>query len=135
MKPSTAWAEDESFFDPERSVSGFESVIQAVWKRAHRSLGEVTLRAVLERVLEDTVVRFPLLGCARITSEGIEVDRSSLRWSELSEVVVARSFGALLEEIREVLGQMTGQILTEPIDAVVGAATESWSALHAARVR
>ncbi|HZU96623.1 MAG TPA: hypothetical protein VFF73_08035, partial [Planctomycetota bacterium] len=51
----------------ERRVILFERAVEALWRRAHVTLGEVTLGAVTERVLYFATEKFPFLSPLRVS--------------------------------------------------------------------
>src|SRR5690606_14874085 len=56
---------------PERALRNFEAAFDVLWQRANRTLSDVTLMAILDRVLHDATVRFPLLSPLEIDPKGL----------------------------------------------------------------
>ena len=94
----------------------FEDMFAALWQRSHLTLGEVTLTAIVERVLHTATEQFPFL-------VSVEVEASGPRCQELrseaglprDQVVAAIRF--VLVEFLTVLGNLTAQILTSALHA------------------
>jgi hypothetical protein len=100
----------------ESLIQAFEDMFAALWQRSHLTLGEVTLTAIVERVLHTATEQFPLLG-------SVEVEATGPRCQELrsqaglprDQVVAAIRF--VLVEFLTVLGNLTAQILTPALHA------------------
>jgi hypothetical protein len=100
-------------------VQTFEEAFAAMWRRAEVTLGEVTLVAIVDRVLHDTVAAFPILAPLRVNPNAGAVDFAPLRERAAAmdgdrlrdglEFVLARFLG--------VLGDLTADILTRALHA------------------
>jgi len=93
------------------SIEAFDSTFAALWQRTHVVLGEVTLTAIVDRVLQLATEQFPFLG-------SLEVDATGLRCQSLRTQVglrpeqVAAAIQFVLVEFLTVLGNLTAHILT-----------------------
>ena len=112
-----AWVRASSALPPEQVLLGFERVFGAMWRRARLSLGEVTLSAILNRVIHDTAARAPLLGRLRADVDG-------LHWEEVHADAHASSTAELLGSIElvmveylRILGNLTAEVLTPALHA------------------
>lgn len=102
---------------PERALQNFEAAFGVLWQRANRTLSDVTLMAILDRVLHEATERFPMLGpleiepsglrCARLRSEALTLDQPRL--------VTALEF--LMAQFLTVLGSLVAEILTPALHA------------------
>lgn len=113
----TAWFDRAA---PGRSVESliqaFEDGFAALWRRALLTLGEVTLTAVVERVLYTATEQFPMLAPIQVEASGLRCQglrsQAGLRYEDLSP---ATRF--VLVEFLTVLGSLTAQILTPALHA------------------
>lgn len=92
-----------------------EEATAALWSRAVRTLGDVTLAAIADRVLHQAKRRFPVLGPIVVSVDGISCDplRRDLRDGCEDELRGALRF--VLVELLTVLGSLTGEVLTAPL--------------------
>jgi hypothetical protein len=104
----------------DRLVRAFEEAFGALWRRAHQTLGDITLMAIVDRVLYSAAERFPVLST-------LEVDATGLRCEKLREnaldVPPDQLMGALrfvLVEFLTVLGNLTADILTSALHSTLG---------------
>ena len=105
-----------------RVLELFETGFQRVWQRAQPTLGEVTLGAILDRVLYTATERFSLLGTLGIRNGSL--DFSSLRGGidDLPADELVQAAGFVLAEFLTVLGHLTAEILTPALHAELSAA-------------
>jgi hypothetical protein len=98
-------------------VDLFESGLHRMWERAQPTLGEVTLGAIVDRVLYTATERFSFLAPLRI-KDG-RVDFGDLRKASGSVVPseLANASRFVVREFWTVLGQLTAEILTPALHA------------------
>ncbi len=94
----------------------FGRALLAIWTRAHVTLGEVTLRAVLDRVFHGARARFPVLRAL-----GLDSDVDSFRTlgerdaSHVDRADLVAAIQLTLTELLVILGTLTADVLTEPL--------------------
>jgi hypothetical protein len=102
----------------ESLIQAFEDTFAALWQRSHLTLGEVTLTAIVERVLYTATEQFPLLASLEVEASGLRCQglrshaHAGLRREEVSAAI-----RFVLEEFLRVLGNLTAQILTPALHA------------------
>ena len=112
----------------EQLLQLFEQAMGALWNRARLILGDVTLSAIMDRVLYNAAERFSLF-------ESLEVGKNGLDFQELGERQNAFDEGDLEEGIRfviveflAVIGNLTGEILTPALHSELSKVTPKDSA-------
>jgi len=102
---------------PERVLQNFEAAFGVLWRRANRTLSDVTLMAILDRVLYDATQRFPLLSQLEIEPKGLRCDslRADAPALDPSRLVAAVEF--VIAEFLTVLGSLVAEILTPALHA------------------
>jgi hypothetical protein len=113
-----AWMERTAKGIPsELLVQAFEEAFAALWRRAHQTLGDVTLTAIVDRVLYSGVGRFPILSELKVETTGLRCEglRENARGALASELEEAIQF--VLVEFLTVLGDLTAHILTLALHA------------------
>jgi hypothetical protein len=102
-----AWLEEQAGgLSTAQLVRLFDRALRALWQRTERPLGDVTLRAIADRVLH-TASPPTTRATLRLGPDGIELVHGAGSPEELIEVV--RVF---LVEFLTVLGNLTADILT-----------------------
>jgi hypothetical protein len=102
---------------PQALVELYERALDALWRRAHLSLGEVTLMAIVERVLHHGTEKYPHLAPLKIETSGVHVGELRQAALALDGVLLEESLEFLVVELLRVLGTLTGEILTPGLHA------------------
>ncbi|WP_437941968.1 hypothetical protein [Sorangium sp. So ce341] len=97
---------------PDRFVQLFERAFSALWRRAHATLGEVTLGAIVDRVLYYASERYPILSPLEVDSAGLDCAELQALAGGLARDQLAEGLRFILVEFLTVLGNLTAEILT-----------------------
>lgn len=119
-----AWLEHATQGVPvEQLVGAFETAFTALWRRAHLTLGDVTLSAITDRVLYVAAERYPIFAAIALDAAGVHWDgfRQRAGTQPVAEIVAGARF--VLLEFLTVLGKLTGEVLTPPLHAELEAVT------------
>jgi len=76
------------------------------------SLGEITLMAILERVLYQGTEQFPHLAALKVETSGVHFAELRQAVPALDGALLDESLAFLVVELLRVLGTLTGEILT-----------------------
>jgi hypothetical protein len=98
-------------------VSLYERALDALWRRAHLSLGEITLMAIVDRVLHDGTWKFPHLAALKIETSGVQFAAFRLAAQRIDPVLLDEALASLVVELLRVFGTLTGEILTPGLHA------------------
>jgi hypothetical protein len=108
-----AWMERAtSGLPPEKLLQAFEQGFAALWGRANRTLADVTLMAILDRVLYISAEQYPFLAALKVESNGIRCQELQVRAESLERDQLAEGIRFVLVEFLTVLGNLTAEILT-----------------------
>jgi hypothetical protein len=102
---------------PQALVDLYERALDALWRRAHMSLGEITMMAIVERVLHDGAGRFPHLAALHIETSGVRCAELRQAAQALDPALLEESLSFLIIELMRVFGTLTGEILTPGLHA------------------
>lgn len=95
----------------------YERALDALWRRAHLSLGEITLKAIMERVLHQGVEVFPHLAALKVGTSGVHFEEMRKAAPALDLGLLDESLAYLVTELLRVFGTLTGEILTPGLHA------------------
>ncbi|HEV8725798.1 MAG TPA: hypothetical protein VGW77_34715 [Candidatus Binatia bacterium] len=90
----------------------FEEVTQALWSRAHLTLGVVTLTAVMDRVLYNASERFSPFESLKVVPGGIDCQELRDRGEVLDGGDLREAMRFVVVEFLVVIGNLTGELLT-----------------------
>ena len=102
---------------PERLFDAFKSAFGAMWRRARVTLGDVTLKAILDRVLYTAAERFPLLSPLEVDATGLRSDKFRQGAGSLHRDQLVEGIRFILVEFLRVLGNLTAEVLTPALHA------------------
>lgn len=97
---------------PELLLKLFEQALGALHRRTLVALGDVTLTAILDRVLFNAAERFPLFSAIKVEPTGLRWDELRERAAELDNGELAEGIQFVLVEFLIILGNLTSDILT-----------------------
>jgi hypothetical protein len=98
-------------------VELYEHALDALWRRTHQSLGEVTVMAIMERVLHYGAERFPHLATLKVETSGVHFGELRQAAPKLEVALLDESLAVLVVELLRVFGVLTGEILTPGLHA------------------
>lgn len=102
---------------PVQLVDLLERAFAAMWARADLTLGEVTLGAILDRVLYNAAETHHVLSALKVEPSGLRCTELRQRAPALSDHQLADGMRFVLVEFLTVLGSLTAEILTPALHA------------------
>lgn len=97
---------------PEQLVVVFQRGFAAMWRRAHTTLGDVTLTAIVDRVLYSAAEQFSALSALTVDATGLQCTALRERSESLQDEHLEDGLRFILVEFLTVLGNLTDEILT-----------------------
>lgn len=108
----TAWSQRAARGTLVEIIQAFELAFAALWERSRVTLGEVTLTAIVDRVLHTASERYPVLAAIELTESGLRCESLVSAAAGLSEAELSVAVRFVLVEFLTVLGNLTAEILT-----------------------
>ncbi len=100
-----------------------DEALGALWRRSVRTLGDVTLMAIADRVLHDAAEKFPLLSPLTVDSNGLRFEQLRARAAALGQVQALEASRFVLTEFLTVLDTLVAGILTPALHAELAKVT------------
>jgi len=95
----------------------FERALHALWGRALTTLGEITLGAIVDRVLCVAAERYPLLSPLSVGTTGVCFDDIRPSVGEGPNRMLQDACRFVLIELLTVIGNVTAEIMTPALHA------------------
>jgi hypothetical protein len=95
----------------------FQLALGALWQRAHRTLGDVTLSAIVDRVLFSATEQYPFLAAVRVDAKGTHSDELVESSRSVDPHTLAAGLRLVLVDFLTVLGNLTAEILSAALHA------------------
>jgi hypothetical protein len=102
---------------PQQAFRAFERAFNALWLRAHRTLGDVTLMAIADRVLHNAAEQFSMLGALKVEASGLRGEALHTHADSVDTAQLVEGLRFVLVEFLTVLGNLTADILTPALHA------------------
>jgi hypothetical protein len=102
---------------PDMLIELFERGFAAMWLRAHRTMGDITLTAIADRVLRSATERFPAFAALDVDGSGLHCKELRERAAGSSHEQVAEGIRFVLVEFLTILGNLTANVLTPALHA------------------
>jgi hypothetical protein len=115
-----AWMERGAEGVPsEQVVHVFEEGFGALWRRAHQTLGDVTLTAILDRVLHYSVEKYPMMAVLKAEPHGLRCQNLLEKIEGVPVEQLKAAIRFVMVEFLTVLGNLTADILTPSLHAAL----------------
>ncbi len=95
----------------------FDRGFAALWARAHQTLGDVTLMAIVDRVLYVAAEQYPFLSALKVEPAGLRGQELQQQAGNLPRDELAEAVRFVLVEFLTVLGTLTAEILSPALHA------------------
>lgn len=117
------WMRHLSRLSPDQLAALFEKAMTALWHRTYSALGDITVAAILDRVLYTAKEKYPVLGTLKSDANGIDFaefreQATSIRDGELRDAI-----RFVLVELLTVVGNLTAEILTPALHSELSSVT------------
>ena len=103
----------------EQLLQLFEQAMGTLWNRAHLTLGDVTLSAIMDRVLYKAAEKFPLFESLDVEPNGIDFRAFREQENVFDDGDLAEAIRFVIVEFLEVIGNLTGEILTPALHSEI----------------
>ena len=114
---NTWMAQAANGLSSEQMLQLFERAVGALWNRAYLTLGEITLTAIMDRVLYSAAEKFPPFESLKVEPTGIDYRKLHERREVLNERELAEGIRFVIAEFIVVIGSLTAEILTPALHA------------------
>lgn len=114
-------------------LAAWERAFGALWQRTQRTLGEVTLGAILDRVLRKAAKRYPLLSALHAVTSGVSCKELATQAGEVPRDDLMESLRYVLVEFLTIIGNLTAGIMNDPLHSALAEQTRELAAAAAAR--
>jgi hypothetical protein len=93
-------------------VLAFEEGFGALWRRAHQTLGNVTLAAILDRVLHYATEKYPMMSSLEVEANGLHCEKLLANIEGVPPAQLRDAIEFVMVEFLTVMGNLTADILS-----------------------
>jgi hypothetical protein len=106
------WMRPASRLSPDQLAELFEKALSALWQRSYSALGDITVAAIVDRVLYNATEQYPILGSLKLGAKGVDFTEFREQAGSLSAGELWEAMQFVLVELLTVVGNLTAEILT-----------------------
>jgi len=111
------WMQEVAGLSSEQLLELFEQGIRALWNQACLTLGDVTLIAIMDRVLYDAAEKFPPFEFLKVEDTGIDTRELRSKREFVDDPKVPEAIRFVLIEFLFVIGNLTAEVLAPALHA------------------
>jgi hypothetical protein len=113
-----------SGLSPDQLVGLFEKAMAAVWRRTYAALGDITVAAIVDRVLYNATEKYPVLRSLTLDTSGVNFDEFRVRAAgSISNRDLSEAIEFVIVELLTVVGSLTAEILTPVLHSELSSVT------------
>jgi hypothetical protein len=90
----------------------FEKALSALWHRTYAALGEITVAAIVDRVLYEAAEKYSVLGSLKLDPSGVNFAEFRQKAGSIDDRELKEAIQFVLVELLTVVGNLTAEILT-----------------------
>ena len=106
-----------SGLDPVRLPELLDAALATLWKRTQLTLGDVTISAIVDRVLHIAAERFPILSPLAVELTGVQFQGLSARAASVPTEEMVAALRLVLTELLTIIANLTADVLTPALHA------------------
>jgi hypothetical protein len=126
------WLESSTkSLSPELRLEFFEASLGALWNCTRMTLGDVTLMAIMDRVLYNATEKFPFFSALRVeANRGFQGQDLRERVASVDDSELMDGIRFVLVEFLTVIGNLTAEILTPELHTELSKVVRAMAGLH-----
>ncbi len=125
IKYVSEWMKQASGLSPDQLAGLFEKVMTALWHRTYSALGDVTVAAIVDRVLYNATEEYPVLGSLTLDTTGVNFTEFREHAGSVSNRYLREAIQFVIVELLTVVGNLTAEILTPALHSELSNVTRT----------
>jgi hypothetical protein len=117
------WMKPLSGLSSDQLAGLFEKAMTALWHRTYSALGDITVAAIVDRVLYNATERYPVLGSLTLETTGVNFAEFRKQAGSISKGGLREAIQFVIVELLTVVGNLTAEILTPALHSELSKVT------------
>jgi hypothetical protein len=123
IKHVIEWMKLGSRVSPEELARLFEEAMTALWRRTYSALGDITVAAIVDRVLYNATEKYSVLSALKLDANGVNFAEFREKARSSSDRELREAIQFVLVELLTVVGNLTAEILTPALHSELSKVT------------
>jgi len=117
------WMKHASRVAPDELAALFEKAMDVLWRRTYSALGDITVAAIVDRVLHNATEKYAALGSVKLEPGGLNFAEFRQHAGSISDRELKEAVQFVLVELLTVIGNLTAEILTPTLHSELASVT------------
>jgi hypothetical protein len=117
------WMKHASRVSPEELAGLFEKAMTVLWHRTYSALGDITVAAIVDRVLYNAAEKYSVLSSLKLDTNGINFAEFHQQAGLDNGRELKEAIQFVLVELLTVVGNLTAEILTPALHSELSSVT------------
>ena len=123
IKCVSEWMKHATRIPAEELAGLFERALTVLWSRTHSALGDITVAAIVDRVLYNATEKYSALGSLKLDASGVNFAEFHHQAGTVNERELKEAIQFVLVEFLTVVGNLTAEILTPALHSELSSVT------------
>src|ERR1051326_1988424 len=117
------WMKPASRVSPEELAGLFETAMTVLWHRTYSALGDITVAAIVDRVLYNAAEKYSVLNSLKLDPSGVNFAEFRHQAGTINDRELKEAIQFVLVEFLTVVGNLTAEILTPALHSELSKVT------------
>jgi hypothetical protein len=127
IKYVSEWMKRAATVSEDQLAELFEKAMSALWHRTYSALGDITVAAIVDRVLYTAAEQYSILGSLKLDAKGVNFAEFREQAGSLNNGELRKAIQFVLVELLTVVGNLTAEILTPALHSELSNVTMTGS--------
>src|ERR1044071_5626145 len=123
IKCVNAWMKRAATVSPDQLAGLFEKAMSALWHRTYSALGDITVAAIVDRVLYNAAEKYSVLSSLKLDRNGVNFAEFRQKAGSINDRELKEAIQFVLVELLTVVGNLTAEILTPALHSELSSVT------------
>jgi hypothetical protein len=117
------WMKRFSQVPAEELAGFFENAMIVLWRRTYSALGDITVAAIVDRVLYNATEKYSILSSLKLGTSGVNFSEFRQKAGSINDRELKEAMQFVLVELLTVVGNLTAEILTPALHSALSSVT------------
>jgi hypothetical protein len=123
IKYVSEWMKRAATVSQDELAGLFEKAMSALWHRTYSALGDITVAAILDRVLYNAAEKYSVLSSLKLGPGGVDFAEFRHQAGTINDRELKEAIQFVLAEFLTVVGNLTAEILTPALHSELSKVT------------
>ena len=123
IKYVSEWMKRAATVSQDQLAALFEKAMSALWHRTYSALGDITVAAIVDRVLYNAAEKYSVLNSLKLDPSGVNFAEFRHQASTINDRELKEAIQFVLVEFLTVVGNLTAEILTPALHSELSKVT------------